>query len=250
MVQTTWPCLKNRQLEKSLFQFPVHFIFVPDDETMTRLLQQHDDDDDRTTTSSILQNRVISSLSFFMKEETVAQNANAVLRSVLQLRAGDSHNKDESTSTNDHHYPFEEDNNNNNNNSTSTSTSSMLDKINYSPTTNAVVVGILIAIIIILSVLFLLLIIPPCLRFIQRQIPVSPKRITERYETIEGWLISKVRKIRTRFYILCMLQYIFYIYIYMRTNVLSCLMFFTSHCFVFVKKKITKTESSPARCGL
>ena len=69
-----------------------------------------------------------------------------------------------------------------------------MDNVHYSPTTNnAIVVGILIAIIIILSVLFLLLIIPPCMRFVQRQIPVSQKRINERYETIEGWLISKVR---------------------------------------------------------
>jgi hypothetical protein len=147
--------------------------------------------------------------SIFMSKETVAVGKSVTktaLRILQAVSRNSSNNNSDASSVNDHHYPFENDpaaagaaaagpalvtpDSNNNNNK-------MMDNISYSSsqssTTNMIVVGILIAIIILLSILFLCMVIPPLLRYIQRQIPVSQKRIDERYETIEGWLISKVR---------------------------------------------------------
>lgn len=59
---------------------------------------------------------------------------------------------------------------------------------------NSAVVGVLSGLIVFLSLLFLVLVIPPFCRSLQQRIPVSKKRIKRRYETIEGWLISKVRR--------------------------------------------------------
>jgi di/tricarboxylate transporter len=172
---------------------------------MTRLLTQHD---------VVIQNPLADSSTYMSQETTIAavgkSVTNAALR-ILQAVSGSisssSNNSDASSSSSsvsDHHYPFEDNpaaaaanftsgynhsNINHNNN--------MMDHISVhsasSTTTNMIVVGILIAIIIILSMIFLGMVIPPLLRYIQRQIPVSQKRIDERYETIEGWLISKVR---------------------------------------------------------
>lgn len=58
---------------------------------------------------------------------------------------------------------------------------------------NWVVVGILIALIILLWFVLGVMLCVPLVRFVQRKMPVSKKRIERRYETIEGWLITKVR---------------------------------------------------------
>jgi hypothetical protein len=60
---------------------------------------------------------------------------------------------------------------------------------------NMAVVGILVGLIILLSFLFLAMIAPTISRFVRRKVPVSDERIERRYETVEGWLISKVRPI-------------------------------------------------------
>lgn len=57
---------------------------------------------------------------------------------------------------------------------------------------NQIVVGILVGLIVILSVLFASMLLPCVLRCFRQRIPVSDKRIERRYETIEGWMISKV----------------------------------------------------------
>lgn len=55
--------------------------------------------------------------------------------------------------------------------------------------------AILISLIVLIALLLLILsylIGPPMISFIKRRIPVDPKKLDARYETIEGWLISKV----------------------------------------------------------
>ena len=63
----------------------------------------------------------------------------------------------------------------------------------YSEERNWIVVGVLIALIIMLWLILGGMLCYPIMRFIQRRIPVSKRRINRRYETIEGWLITKVR---------------------------------------------------------
>jgi hypothetical protein len=59
---------------------------------------------------------------------------------------------------------------------------------------NELVVSILIGLIVVLGLFFIVMIVPPLNRCILRHKPVSDKRIERRYETIEGWIISKVRE--------------------------------------------------------
>jgi hypothetical protein len=59
---------------------------------------------------------------------------------------------------------------------------------------NKVVVSILIGLVVVLTLFFIVMISPPLSRCILRHTPVSDKRIERRYETIEGWIISKVRE--------------------------------------------------------
>lgn len=58
---------------------------------------------------------------------------------------------------------------------------------------NWVVVGILIGLIVILWIVLGIMLCVPLIRCIRRRMPVSKKRINRRYETIEGWLITKVQ---------------------------------------------------------
>ena len=58
---------------------------------------------------------------------------------------------------------------------------------------NWIIVGILIALIGILWMVLGAMLCLPIARCIRHRIPVSKKRIYRRYETIEGWLITKVR---------------------------------------------------------
>ncbi|CAB9526903.1 Zinc finger, C3HC4 type (RING finger) [Seminavis robusta] len=60
------------------------------------------------------------------------------------------------------------------------------------PPRNWVVVGILIALIVMLWVILGGMLCYPLVRFIKRRMPVSKRRINRRYDTIEGWLITKV----------------------------------------------------------
>jgi hypothetical protein len=59
---------------------------------------------------------------------------------------------------------------------------------------NNVVVSILIGFIVVLTLFFIVLLSTPLKRCIRQHTPVSDKRIERRYETIEGWIISKVRE--------------------------------------------------------
>ena len=56
---------------------------------------------------------------------------------------------------------------------------------------NMVVIGVLLGIIVVLSCLFLALTLPPLIRCLRRRTPVPQKTIDSRYDTIEGWLITK-----------------------------------------------------------
>jgi hypothetical protein len=55
-----------------------------------------------------------------------------------------------------------------------------------------VIVGILLGTIVVLIGLFLYLILPAVLARLRAMMPVNEKRVQARYETIEGWLITKV----------------------------------------------------------
>jgi hypothetical protein len=81
--------------------------------------------------------------------------------------------------------------NNNNNNNTSSS-------IGYDQERNWAIVGVLIALIILLWIVLGGMLCYPIIRFLQRRMPVSQRRINRRYDTIEGWLITKVRYNTTR----------------------------------------------------
>jgi hypothetical protein len=60
--------------------------------------------------------------------------------------------------------------------------------------TNMAILISLIVMIVILFGILAYLIVPPIVRFVERRRPVDPKKVNARYETIEGWLISKVCK--------------------------------------------------------
>jgi len=62
----------------------------------------------------------------------------------------------------------------------------------YGEERNWVVVGVLIALIVVLWIVLGLMLCIPLGRFVRRRMPVSKKRVNRRYETIEGWLITKV----------------------------------------------------------
>jgi hypothetical protein len=59
--------------------------------------------------------------------------------------------------------------------------------------TNMAILISLIVLIVLLLLILSYLIGPPIIWFVKRRIPVDPKKLDARYETIEGWLISKVR---------------------------------------------------------
>jgi hypothetical protein len=64
----------------------------------------------------------------------------------------------------------------------------------YSDDRRMLVTGMLIAIMIILSVLLCYLVMPLFYDYLRAKIPVSEARKERRYQTIEGWLVSKVRQ--------------------------------------------------------
>ena len=68
-----------------------------------------------------------------------------------------------------------------------------MDETSNTEERNWVVVGVLIALIIVLWMILGCMLCVPLTRCIRRRMPVSKKRINRRYETIEGWLITKVR---------------------------------------------------------
>jgi hypothetical protein len=55
-----------------------------------------------------------------------------------------------------------------------------------------ILVMVLVGLIVVLSILFLMMIVPPIVKWIKKQIPIDPKILLARYETIEAWLITKV----------------------------------------------------------
>jgi len=58
---------------------------------------------------------------------------------------------------------------------------------------NMVIIGVLVGLVVLLFAVFTIIVGPPLIQYIKRKIPDDPKKIQRRYETIEGWLISKVR---------------------------------------------------------
>ena len=60
------------------------------------------------------------------------------------------------------------------------------------PRQDVAIVAALIIVIFILACLFLYLIVPPLVNRLRRLAPVNKKRVNSRYETIEGWLVTKV----------------------------------------------------------
>jgi hypothetical protein len=59
---------------------------------------------------------------------------------------------------------------------------------------NMVIVGILIGFIIFLCLVLAWVALPPIIGYIRKKMPVSQKRISRRYATVDGWLISKVSR--------------------------------------------------------
>lgn len=53
------------------------------------------------------------------------------------------------------------------------------------------VIGVLVGLIVVLACLFLAMTLPPLLRYIRRKREIPKKTIDSRYDTIEGWLITK-----------------------------------------------------------
>lgn len=60
-------------------------------------------------------------------------------------------------------------------------------------TTNMVVVGILIGLIITLSIILVILLVRPVMDYLRSSLPENHRRKELRYQTVEGWVISKVR---------------------------------------------------------
>jgi hypothetical protein len=61
--------------------------------------------------------------------------------------------------------------------------------------TNLAILISLIVLIVLLLLILAYLVGPTIIWFVRRRIPVDPKKLDARYETIEGWLISKVRQV-------------------------------------------------------
>jgi Ring finger domain len=57
------------------------------------------------------------------------------------------------------------------------------------------IVGILIGLVCLLSGLLIYLLYAPVRNYIRRKIPVSPEKIQRRYQTIDGWMVTKVRAV-------------------------------------------------------
>jgi hypothetical protein len=55
-----------------------------------------------------------------------------------------------------------------------------------------IIVGILIGLVCILSGVLMYLLYPPIRNYIRRKIPVNPEKIQRRYQTIDGWMVTKV----------------------------------------------------------
>jgi hypothetical protein len=58
---------------------------------------------------------------------------------------------------------------------------------------NMVLTGVLMGLVTVFTIALCYLTIPSLLQWIRQKIPVSKARVQRRYETVEGWLISKVR---------------------------------------------------------
>jgi hypothetical protein len=58
---------------------------------------------------------------------------------------------------------------------------------------NMVLTGIMMGLVILFSLMLCCLTLPPLIYWLRRRIPVSTAQIQRRFETIEGWLITKVR---------------------------------------------------------
>lgn len=62
-------------------------------------------------------------------------------------------------------------------------------------TPNWVLTGVLIGLITVFIILVCYLTVPVLYPFFREKMPVPKERLRRRYETIEGWLISKVRRV-------------------------------------------------------
>lgn len=70
-------------------------------------------------------------------------------------------------------------------------------RLDGTPTNNKVVIGVLLGVIAVLACMFWALTIPLFVRYLRRKKPVPQKTIDSRYDTIEGWLITKRARAHT-----------------------------------------------------
>jgi hypothetical protein len=126
----------------------------------------------------------------------------------------------------------------------------------FVPQRSMMIIGILIALIVLLCLILGLVIIPPLLATLQRKLPVSKKRISRRYATIDGWLITKVRPsiLMTAIGIYIYMN-IYYIYTYI-CGVVLCVwnplvrIGWLTKCSFLILYSTLLLESSRPRCHL
>jgi hypothetical protein len=68
----------------------------------------------------------------------------------------------------------------------------------------ALLIGVLTGLTLMLTVIFIVMIYPIVADYIKEKMPVNPERLLKRYETIEAWLVTKVRCQSLSLYV-CML---------------------------------------------
>jgi hypothetical protein len=64
---------------------------------------------------------------------------------------------------------------------------------------NMLLAGFMMGLVVVFSLALCYLIFPSLLRWLRRKIPITEAQINRRYETIEGWLITKVSRTITTF---------------------------------------------------
>ena len=60
---------------------------------------------------------------------------------------------------------------------------------------NLILTGCMMGLVAIFSLLLCYLLLPLCFQWVRRKIPATTAQVNRRYETVEGWLITKVRSL-------------------------------------------------------
>jgi beta-lactamase regulating signal transducer with metallopeptidase domain len=76
---------------------------------------------------------------------------------------------------------------------------SYIQNTSSSDTNMAILISLIVMILVLLGILTCL-IVPPIVLYVKRRMPVNPKQLDARYETVEGWLITKVGSFRSCFH--------------------------------------------------